>query len=67
MTVFATNCKELERCPLNLENKYTFALDEDSESQQSTEEKRKLKCCLYFTMYEVNMGLETLCQIHFKI
>ena len=51
MTVFATNCKELERCPLNLENKYTFALDEDSESQQSTEEKRKLKCSVYISPF----------------
>lgn len=27
----AANCKEFERCPLNLDNKYTFALDEASE------------------------------------
>lgn len=30
ISVFATNCKEFERCPLNLDNKYTFALDEAS-------------------------------------
>lgn len=66
------NYKEFERCLLNLDNKYTFALDEASEYKHEkvnniVKKKKVEMLSLYYAIYEVNMGLEILCQIHFMI